>query len=153
MSWSYLAVIEQAKMVVFSLANRDVRNLISKKISHCGRLWVIPPLSRKGLHKNRLCSDENLELNNEAGLQSLGEKKGSLWKCQLVLTGGREETKYKRSFHTPDVPGKQSLTHQTFPVNNHFQERSACVVSNHSWDWGLSSHWRQLLIEAGLLLW
>lgn len=31
MSWSYLAVIEQAKMVVFSLANRDVRNLISKK--------------------------------------------------------------------------------------------------------------------------
>lgn len=33
MSWSYLAVIEQGKMGVFSLANRDVGNLINKKTS------------------------------------------------------------------------------------------------------------------------
>lgn len=51
------------------------------------------------------------ELNNEAVLQSLGEKQGSLLKYSLSVDWrqGREKI-YKPSIHTPDVPTKQSLS-------------------------------------------
>lgn len=61
-------------MAMFSQANRVAGNLISKKISQV--VACIPSHQASAMWK--LCSDKSTELNNEAVLQSLGGKQGSL---------------------------------------------------------------------------